>query len=243
MNGDVLLQKFLEFIQKEKPSRFGFGSYADLHGEPCSIVYAKEAGYGAFDAVIFQRFGDWTKDIIPIEAKGDSDILDDRLRTQIWCAIKNFGKSLLLIDKEQAYKIKKLGLEKLLPTEIWAFNGETFIQLSEPLFKYHASGKPAISQRAIEKAFGVHEPKTIRRLQKKIVHLQSIISRITANQWRYGHEEKFSEEEAEFIYSMLLDFKPKPEKDVRNVASTGFSEKFLQKTLIGVKGANHAAES
>jgi hypothetical protein len=202
MNGDALLKLFLDFIQKEKPHRFGYGSYADLHGSPCNFVIAKEACYGAYDAVMFLRFGDKTHDVIPIEVKGDTDVLDERLRSQIYHAINNFGKSLLLVDAEKAYKIKKLNLHKMLPCEIWAYNGVTFQQLSSEFWKH--KGDITISQRAIEKAFGIHDAKVLRKMQRKIVSLSSLIWKLTANQWRYGKEEKFSQEESE-IAALLLN--------------------------------------
>ena len=237
MNGPQLLNVFLEFIDKEKPERFGFGSFRDLH-ETCSIVVAREACYRAYDAVLFQKFGGLVREIIPVEVKGDTDVLDDgRLRSQIWTALKNFGNSLLLLDVEQAYKAKKLKLTKMLPCEIWGYNRVTFHQLSEPIFKHdYNDGKAKISQRAIEKAFGIHEPKTLREIRKRVTQLRSVLAALTENQWRFEKERRFTPEEAEVAYALLgypllpnvVIPKEKPDLSVRTI----FSNKTIQKSLF-----------
>lgn len=236
MNGDKLLDEFLCFIEKEKPERFGFGSHRDLHGYPCKISYVKEGCYGAYDAVIFVQFGDLIYDVIPVEAKADTDVFDDRLRAQIWVAIKNFGKSLLLVDVEQSYKIRKHRLDKMLPCEIWGFNGTTFLQVSEEINKFHYDGEPRISQRAIEKAFGIHEPKTLREINHTVWLFNAVVKKLIFNQWNFNREKKFSEEEARIAYTflgypVLPNVILKPAKQDASVRSTGFSDKTIQKTL------------
>jgi hypothetical protein len=250
MNGDELLAEFLSWIKKERPERFyplayvGSGSdwksskYIDDH--TWEIEVAKEPCYGAYDAVLFRKHHGLTKEIIPVEVKADTDVLDDRLRAQIWVHIKNFEKSMLVLGKEQAFKVKKLHLDKMLPTEIWAFNGVTFDQVTESIYKFHNHGYPEISHRAIEKAFGTHDTQKIRELSKRMWQIRAVIATLTANQWRYGEEDKFTQEEAAIAYEIFgyhlnpVICEPPTEKDVSSVKSTGFSDKLIQKTLLEV---------
>ena len=225
--------------------------------KPCKLIrktpevtadYTTEACYGAYDAVLFMRCEGYVFDVIPIEAKGNTDVLDDRLREQIWIAVKNYGKSLLLLDTEQAFKVKKNNLHKYLPCEIWAWNGVTFIQVAENIIRHSPSnGELKISKRAIEKATGIHDSSKLNKLQKRIIHWHGVINALAFNQWNFGNERKFTEEEAELFYKLLDEpllpnvCKPKEVKvtaknDLSNVRSTGFSEKLLQKTLLEVSG-------
>jgi hypothetical protein len=209
MNGDELLTTFLSWIEKERPERFYPLQYFYDEKEEIlyrkakyipdydwSMIIAKEPCYGAYDAVLFRKHHGLTKEIIPVEVKADTDTLDDRLRAQIWVHIKNFEKSMLVLGKEQAFKVKKLNLHKMLPTEIWAFNGEIFEQMTEPIYKFHNHGYPEISHRAIERAFRVHDTKQIHKLAHRLWEVRALIAALTANQWRYGEENKFTQEEA-----------------------------------------------
>lgn len=251
MNGDELLTKFLAYVEKERPERFYPLQYTYDEKEEIpwrkskyvpdydwSITVAKECCYGAYDAVLLRKHKGLTKEIIPVEVKADTDILDDRLRAQIWVHIKNFGKSMLILGKEQAFKVKKLNLHKMLPTEIWAFNSVTFEQVTESIYKFHNHGYPEISHRAIEKAFRTHDTKKIRELSKRLWQIRAVIATLTANQWRYGEEDKFTQEEATIAYEIFgyhlnpVICEPSKEKDISSVKQTGFSDKLLQKTLL-----------
>jgi hypothetical protein len=254
--GKMLLEKFLAEIHTTKPERFygiqmydgdKFREYPNDHWE---VELVKEACYHAYDAVMFRRRNGEIVEIIPIEVKSDEDVCDDgRLRAQIWVHLKNFGKSLLVVDSETAFKIKKLKLDKMLPSEIWAYNGVNFYQLSEPIFKFYYGGSPHISKRAIEKAFGVYETPILNRIQKKVNILYSILGTLAANQWRWKNEKKLSEVEAELarevfgyelsqayktpkILQKPLKIKPEVKQLVENIKSTGFDDKLLQKTLF-----------
>ena len=248
MNGDGLLVEFLAFLEKSRPERFypltyvgsdwKGGKYVDDH--TWEIVVAKEACYGAYDAVLFRKHHGLTKEIIPIEVKADTDVLDDRLRAQIWVHIKNFEKSMLVLGKEQAYKIKKLHLHKMLPTEIWAYNGETFEQITESIYKFHNHGYPAISHRAIEKAFRIHDTKQIHVLSHRMWQIRAVIATLTANQWRFGEEEKFTAEEAKVAYEIFgFNLDPAicdaPKKLEVCDAKSIVVAKTLQKTLLESK--------
>lgn len=166
--------------------------------------------------MLFRKHSGLTKEIIPVEVKADTDTLDDRLRAQIWVHIKNFEKSMLVLGKEQAYKVKKLNLHKMLPTEIWAFNGVGFDQVTESIYKFHNHGYPEISHRAIGRAFGTQDTQRIREISKRLWQVRALIAALTANQWRYGEEEKFTQEE-----SILA----------REIFKIGLSDKVIQKTL------------
>lgn len=250
MNGDELLKTFLEFVERERPERFYPLRYVGRDDSEnswatkwerdfsWSLVVATEANYGAYDAVFFRKHEGLVQEIIPVEVKADTDNLDDRIRAQLWVHIKNFGKSMLILGKEQAFKVKKMGLHKMLPTEIWAYNGVNFVQVTEGIFKFHNQGQPDISQRAIEKAFAVHDPPKLRELQKRLWKIGSVIATLAANQWRYNEENKFTQEEAIIafeIFGFHLDpqvCEPPKEKGVNHVKSTGFSDKLLQTTLL-----------
>ena len=102
-------------------------------------------------------------------------------------------------------------------------------------------------KRAIEKATGIHDSSKLNKLQKRIIHWHGVINALAFNQWNFGNERKFTEEEAELFYKLLdepllpIVCKPKEvkvtaENDLSNVRSTGFSEKLLQKTLLEVSG-------
>lgn len=249
MNGDGLLAEFLAFLEKKRPERFFPLSYAGkdennpfrvkyIDDHTWQIVVAKEPCYGAYDAVLFRKHHGLTKEIIPIEVKADTDTLDDRLRAQIWVHIKNFQKSMLVLGKEQALKVKKLKLHKMLPTEIWFYSGETFEQMTEPIYKFHNHGYPEISHRAIERAFRVHDTKRIHELSHRMWKIRAVIDALIANQWRYGEELKFTAEEAKVAHEIFgLELypaicEPTRELDISNVETTGFSSKTLQKTLL-----------
>jgi hypothetical protein len=252
MSGDELLADFLAWVEKERPERFFPKEYAGedksknywcgkyVDDPTWKIVVAKEACYGAYDAVLFRKHKGLTKEIIPVEVKADSDVLDDRLRAQIWVHIKNFQKSMLVLGKEQGYKVKKLKLHKMLPTEIWIFNGVGFEQLTESIYKFHHHGYPEISHRAIGRAFRTQDTKTIHELSHRLWQIRAVVATLTANQWRYGEEEKFTQEEAKIaqeIFGYPLHptvCEPPKELDVSNVETTGFSSKVLQKTLLEV---------
>src|SRR4030043_203879 len=164
MNGDELLTAFVAYIEKERPERFYPLEWTYDETETSewkkskyvpnyawSLEVTKECCYGAYDAILFRKLDGVTHEIIPLEVKADTDNLDDRLRSQFWVHIKNYGKSMLLLGKEQAFKIKKLNMDKMLPTEIWAFNGESFTQVTEPIHKFHNNGSSEISKRALQK--------------------------------------------------------------------------------------------
>jgi len=250
MNGEELLNVFLEWIEKERPERFFPLKYVYDSTEMImwerskyvpdytwKITVAKECCYGAYDALMFRKCDGVTREIIPIEVKADTDILDDRLRAQLWVHIKNYGKSMLILGKEQAYKIKKRKIHKMLPTEIWNYTGDGFKQLTEPIAKFHNHGCATVSQRALEKAFGIHEPKILRKLQRKAHYIRAVLAALEENQYRYNNEEKFNNREAELarelfgvpINSELCE--PSSELDVSDVLSTGFSDKTLQQKL------------
>jgi hypothetical protein len=267
MNGDELLQKFLEFIQAEKPFRFyrdyhvptrphcyiewyrtynkrvfldphDYHTYFESDCEPCTLrnpaptvkaEYITEGCYGAYDAVLFMSINGKIYDVIPIEAKGNTDILDDRLREQIWMAIKNYGQSLLLLDNEQAYKIKKHLLHKCLPCEIWFFNGQTFEQMTKQIERYNSDGILKISKRAIEKATGIHDYGKLRVLQSKMSDLQSLIHGLAYNQWNWKSERKFTPEEQQIFYELIGDPLPNRRRSVEQVTEKTVK---LTKTLI-----------
>lgn len=218
MNEEELKKAFVAFIEREKPARFGFGSWHDEHGERCEIVVAREAQYGAFDLILFQKFGGRTFETIPVEVKADTDKLDDRLRHQICSALLTFRQSILLLDEKQFEKAKKLHWIEVLPCEIWVRKGETFEQVTEEI-GYAKTGEKHIhiSQRAIEKAFGKIEPKELKHLQSKIYWMSSLLKKLECNQWSFGKEQKFHDEEAIIAIQLLgrkiLDQyieKPKP---------------------------------
>jgi len=246
MNGSELLTKFLEEMEKTKPERFYGCSFHDddpyrqrYPDNSWQIEVVREACYRAYDAVLFRRRNGEVKEIIPVEIKGDTDVLDDgRLRTQIWVHLKNFGKSLLIVDAEQAFKIKKLKLDKMLPCEIWAYNNVTFYELADSIFKYHNHGEPDISKRAIEKAFDVHDSAKLKELQIKCRRISGILATLAANQWRFDAERKFTNREAELAHELFglpmlpTACQPLAEKDCSNLKSTGFSPTLIQKTLL-----------
>jgi len=254
MNGDELLTVFLEWIEKERPERFFplkyvYDSTEMLMWERSKyipdytwkITVAKECCYGAYDALMFRKCDGVTREIIPIEVKADTDTLDDRLRAQLWVHLRNYGKSMLILGKEQAYKIKKRKIHKMLPTEIWNYTGNGFKQLTESIAKFHNHGSAAISQRALEKAFGIHEPSELRKLQRKAHYISAVLAALEFNQYRYGEETKFTKREAELaceLFGVPIPSKlceASSEFDVSTVASTGFSDKTLQKKLVGGK--------
>jgi hypothetical protein len=186
--------------------------YFESDCEPCKLrmkppeikaEYITEGCYGAYDAVLFISINGQIEETIPIEAKGNTDALDDRLREQIFIAVKNFGQSLLLLDNEQACKAKKHNLQKYLPCEIWFFNGKTFEQMTEQIVRYNSSGEPKISKRAIEKATDIHEPAKLRVLQRKFLDVISLIDALTYNQWNWKDERKFTREESQLFYELI----------------------------------------
>lgn len=257
MNGDELLTAFLKWIDEKRPERFYPLKYVHDETEVLewkkskyvpnyswSLEVAKEACYGAYDAILFRKLDGVTREIVPLEVKADTDNLDDRLRAQFWVHILNFGKSMLLLGKEQAFKVKKLKLEKMLPTEIWFFNGEGFEQLTEPIRKFHNHGNSDISRRALQKAFGLkdYNSKLLRELQVKARLIRAVISALEFNQYSFGDEKKFTAREAELAKELFgLEVHPKvcePKlEDLSTDKATGFSDKLLQKTLLDSKEA------
>ena len=256
MNGDELLAAFLAWVEKERPERFYPLKWTYDEAEEnewkrskyvpnysWSIDVAKECCFGAYDAIIFRKLDGATHEIIPVEVKADTDSLDDRLRAQLWVHVKNFGKSMLVLGKEQAFKIRNRGLDKMLPTEIWAFNGEAFTQVTEPINKFEGGGQTGISKRALQKAFGLadYDARQLRLMQLKTEQIRAVLAALEFNQYSFGEEKKFTPREAELANelfgaplhpSVLQPPKPKA-PDVSSVKATGFSEKSLQKSLLG----------
>ena len=62
--------------------------------------------------------------IYPIEIKSDKDKLDERLANQIIEAILIFGRSIVILDNDHAIKIKKNGLNKIVPSTIIGYSNE-----------------------------------------------------------------------------------------------------------------------
>jgi hypothetical protein len=253
MNGDELLIAFIAWVEKNRPERFyplkweydetetlewNRSKYVPNYN--WSLVVAKECCYGAYDAIFYRKLDGITHETIPVEVKADTDTLDDRLRAQFWVHIKNYGKSMLILGKEQAFKIKKQNLHKMLPTEIWAFDGEVFSQMTEPINKFHNYGRDTFSKRAIQKAFGYREYNRgeLRRIQMKAQLIRGVLAALEFNQYSFGDETKFTQQEAilvKEIFGVELHptvCEPPIAKDVSHVKSTGFSEKLLQKTLL-----------
>ena len=256
MNGDELLTNFLEYIEKKRPERFYPLKWTYDNAEEnewkrskyvpnysWSLEVAKECCYGAYDAILYRKLDGVTYEIIPLEVKADTDTLDDRLRAQFWVHINNFGKSMLLLGKEQAFKVKKQNLDKILPTEIWAFNGEDFTQITEPINKFHKGGCSDISKRALQKAFGItdYDSKLLSQLQVRAHLARAVIAALEFNQYNFGEEKKFTQREAEIAQKIFevevhpTVCEPPKEKDLSHVNSTGFSDKLIQKTLYGEK--------
>jgi len=215
MNGVELLSFFIEWVEKNRPERFYPLKYIYDETEAnewkkskyvpnyaWSLEVAKECCYGAYDAILFRKLDGVSHEIIPLEVKADTDTLDDRLRGQFWVHIKNFGKSMLLLGKEQSYKVKKLNLHKMLPTEIWAFDGEGFIQVTEPIHKFHNNGGSDISKRALEKAFGISDTR-LRQLQLRVHQIKAVIAALEFNQYSFGEERKFTLREAELAKQLF----------------------------------------
>jgi hypothetical protein len=71
--------------------------------------------------------------IYPIEIKSDKDKLDERLANQIIEAILIFGRSIVVLDNDHAIKIKKNGLNKIVPSTIIGYSNEkkTFFLLND----------------------------------------------------------------------------------------------------------------
>jgi len=71
--------------------------------------------------------------IYPIEIKSDKDKLDERLANQIIEAILIFGRSIVILDNDHAIKIKKNGLNKIVPSTIIGYSNEkeTFFLLND----------------------------------------------------------------------------------------------------------------
>jgi hypothetical protein len=71
--------------------------------------------------------------IYPIEIKSDKDKLDERLANQIIEAILIFGRSIIILDNDHAIKIKKNGLNKIIPSTIIGYSNEkkTFFLLND----------------------------------------------------------------------------------------------------------------
>ena len=71
--------------------------------------------------------------IYPIEIKSDKDKLDERLANQIIEAILIFGRSIVILDNDHAIKIKKNGLNKIVPSTIIGYSSEkkTFFLLND----------------------------------------------------------------------------------------------------------------
>jgi hypothetical protein len=194
------------------PEETNYHLYFESDCEPCKLrkklpelkaEFVTEGCYGAYDAVLFISINGVIDDVFPIEAKGNTDTLDDRLREQIFIAVKNYGKSILLLDNEQAYKVKKWNLHKMLPCEIWCWNGTTFEALTEPIVRYHNSGNPEISARAIEHATGIHNYSQLKSLRLKFRHIQGLIATLAYNQWNWKDERKFTPEEAKLFYELI----------------------------------------
>ena len=243
MDGDGLLAEFLGWLEKTRPERFfpkriirrENGSSYECQDDPMwRIVVAKEACYSAYDAVLFRKHVGLTAEIIPVEVKADTDVLDDRLRAQIWVHIKNFGKSMLILGKEQAFKIRKLKLDRMLPTEIWGYNGIGFTQVSEEIDKFRNEGQVEVSNRALEQAFDIHNPSKLGELEKRLCEIMSVVAALQANQWRYGKEEKFTVNEAKIAFEIFgLHLNPQlcQHENPSNINATRLSHKAPQKTL------------
>jgi hypothetical protein len=255
MNGDDLLTTFIDWIKTNRPERFYPLKWAYDESEEnewkkskyvpnlaWGLEVAKECCYGAYDAILTRTLDGVAHEVIPLEVKADTDTLDDRLRAQFWVHILNYGKSMLLLGKEQAFKIKKLHLDKILPTEIWTFNGEGFTQVTEPINKFHGKGSSEVSKRALEKAFGISDSKQLRHLQIKVHQVRAIITALEFNQYSFGEERKFTQREAEIaekIFDMELHpavCEPPKEKDLSSVKNTGFSHKDLQEAVLTKPG-------
>ena len=71
--------------------------------------------------------------IYPIEIKSDKDKLDERLANQIIEAILIFGRSIVVLDNDHSIRIKKNGLNKIVPSTIIGYSDEkkTFILLND----------------------------------------------------------------------------------------------------------------
>ena len=214
-------------------------NYFESDCEPCILrnsapivkaEYITEGCYGAYDAVLFMSCKGSVYDVIPIEAKGNTDVLDERLRQQIWMAVKNYGQSLLLLDNEQAHKIKKRLLHKCLPCEIWFFNGVTFEQMTEQIERYNSDGRLKISKRAIQKATGIYDYGKLRKLQIQINKLVSLIDGLAYNQWNWKNERKFTPEEIQIFYELIGE--PLPTRKKRQVEQTTDRMVKTTKTLI-----------
>jgi hypothetical protein len=194
------------------PVEHDYHLYFESDCEPCTLrrklpklsaEYVTEGCYGAYDAVLFISINGVIDDVFPIEAKGNTDTLDDRLREQIFIAVKNYGKSILLLDNEQAYKVKKHNIHKMLPCEIWFYNGSTFEAMTEPIVRYHNSGNPEISARAIEHATGIHDYSRLKELRLKFRQIQGLIAALAYNQWNWKDERKFTSQEAQLFYELI----------------------------------------
>jgi len=253
MNGDELLTAFIDWIEKNRPERFyplkwQYDETEQFEWRKSKYVpnyswcleVAKECCYGAYDVIIYRKLDGVTHEIIPVEVKADTDNLDDRLRSQFWVHIKNFGRSMLVLGKEQAFKIKKRNLDKMLPTEIWAFDGEGFKQMTEEINKFYNDGETEVSKRALQKAFGIvdYNSRELRYLQIREHLIRAVLAKLEYNQYSFREEKKFNEREAEIakeIFGLEVHqtvCKPKKEIDMSSIKATGFSEKLIQQTLI-----------
>jgi len=207
MNEAELREAFVNFVVSKRPTRFYPFEYVPEELQPqqrSEVVVAKEAEYGAFDLVLFIRFDDRIRQVIPVELKSDEDNLDDRLRNQICRALLTFGRSILVLDEKQFEKAKKFRWPEVLPTEIWVRKGSEFEQVTKEVeFGNSAERHVSISQRAIEQAFGQVDASTLRRLQKKVHLLKSFLATLEANQWRFNNPLKFSKEEVELARELL----------------------------------------
>jgi hypothetical protein len=136
----------------------------------------------------------------PVEIKSDDDSIDERLPNQIINAILTFGISVLVLDKNQAKRIKSSAL-KFLPATVVGYTGiEDYFEIISRFDRFISDGIFNFNRSTLVKALS--QDGASGRAYSRLVAIQRILQKLVFNQM-YHENLGLTEEELEFMQAMV----------------------------------------
>lgn len=132
----------------------------------------------------------------PIELKSDDDTIDERLPNQIVDAIITFGLSIVVLDKNQATRLRGTRLDKILPATVICYTGiDDYFEVTSVFDRFISCGIFDFERlnlaRLLEHNIGSVSAKAQRRLEV----LQQVLQKIVFSQLHFENSGLTPQEE------------------------------------------------